>query len=266
MLNNFLKLWRGKGSGLPVTADEEALIASIDPARLPKHIAIIMDGNGRWAKKRGLPRALGHRAGVDALRNIVKLCRQLEIEYLTCYAFSTENWKRPPKEVTALMNLLVEFLQKEIDELCANYVRVSSIGRTEELPPAAQKALQMAVNKSSNNNGLILNLALNYGGRAELVEAVRQLAREVKQGLVDPEAIDENTIGRYLYTSELPDPDLLIRTSGDFRISNFLLWQLAYTEFWLTPVLWPDFKPLHLLNAIVDYQNRERRFGGIKDF
>ena len=265
MFKNILKLWRGKQPDLPRTADEEALIASIDPARLPKHIAIIMDGNGRWAKKRGLPRVLGHRAGVDALRDIVKLCSQLELRFLTCYAFSTENWKRPPKEVTALMNLLVEFLQKEIDELCANNVRVSSIGRTEELPAAAQKALEMAINKSKNNDGLNLNLALNYGGRAELVEAVRQLAREVKQGLVEPDAIDENTIGSYLYTSKLPDPDLLIRTSGDFRISNFLLWQLAYTEFWLTPVLWPDFKPLHLLNSIIDYQNRERRFGGIKD-
>ncbi|WP_066635263.1 isoprenyl transferase [Desulfolucanica intricata] len=265
MLKNLFKLWRRNEPKLPETANEEVLLKVIDPARLPKHIAIIMDGNGRWANQRGMPRAYGHRAGVESLRDIVKLCSELKIQYLTCYAFSTENWKRPPKEIEALMSLLVEYLNKEIDELCANNVRVNAIGRTEEFPYDVQKTLNMAINKSKNNKGLVLNLALNYGGRTELVEAIKLLGRDIKEGQLSPEAIDENVVQRYLYTSNFPDPDLLIRPSGDFRISNFLLWQLAYTEFWLTPVLWPDFRRIHLLQALVDYQCRERRFGGLKE-
>ncbi len=245
------------------TAEETGLLARIDRSRLPQHIAIIMDGNGRWAQRRGLPRTFGHRAGVESLRDVVKICVELGIRFLTVYAFSTENWKRPREEVNTLMDLLIEYLQREIDELCANGVRLNPIGKLEELPASAQKAVLMARERTRLNQGLTLNVALNYGSRSELVEAVRALAQKVLQGELNPREIDEEAISGHLYTAGQPDPDLLIRPSGDYRVSNFLLWQLAYTEFWLTPVLWPDFRRVHLLQAIVDFQSRERRFGGL---
>lgn len=246
-----------------VASEEESLLQTINPDRIPQHIAVIMDGNGRWAKKRGMPRSLGHRAGVESLRNIVKLCSELEVKVLTCYAFSTENWKRPRDEVSFLMDLLVEYLEKELEELHQNNVQVRAIGCLDELPVLAQKALDRSFSKTKDNSGLILNLALNYGGRKELTDAVLRIAKQIKNNEIDIENINENLINQNLYTAGLPDPDLLIRPSGDFRISNFLLWQLAYTEFWLSNVMWPDFKRIHLLQAILDYQRRERRFGGI---
>lgn len=242
---------------------EEKLLARIDRSRLPRHVAIIMDGNGRWAQRRGLPRTFGHRAGVESLRDIVRLCVELGIKYLTVYAFSTENWRRPREEVSTLMSLLIEYLQREIEELCANDIRINPIGNIEELPAAAREAVLAARERSRQNRGLIFNVALNYGSRRELVEAVRVLAEKVRRGELTPAEITAQTISDHLYTAGQPDPDLLIRPSGDYRVSNFLLWQLAYTEFWLTPVLWPDFRRLHLLQAILDFQSRERRFGGL---
>jgi len=243
--------------------DEKHLLARLDRFRLPKHVAIIMDGNGRWAQRRGLPRSIGHRAGVESLREIVKLCVELSIQTLTVYAFSTENWKRPQEEVNTLMDLLIEYLQKEIDELCANNIRVKAIGQIEKLPETARRCVHMAWERSRNNQGLTLNLALNYGSRAELVEAIQMIAEKVARRELAPQDIDEGMISSCLYTAGQSDPDLLIRPSGDCRLSNFLLWQLAYTEFWLTPVMWPDFRRMHLLQAFLDYQRRERRFGGL---
>lgn len=245
--------------------DADILIKKLDPKKLPKHVAIIMDGNGRWAKKRRLPRAFGHRAGVESLRDIVKVCCELKIGILTVYAFSTENWKRPQDEVDALMKLLVEYVNKELDELCANCVRVNPIGRLGELPADALVALNVAREKSRDNRALVLNIALNYGGRTEIVDAVQKLAARVKAGEISPEDINEKVVSDNLYTAGLPDPDLLIRPAGDFRVSNFLLWQLAYTEFWLTPVMWPDFRRIEFLQALIDFQKRDRRFGGLKD-
>lgn len=265
MYNRISRLWRQKESKVLDGADLETLLAKIDRNRMPRHIAIIMDGNGRWANARGLPRFFGHKAGVESLRDIVRACSEFKIQVLTVYAFSTENWKRPQEEINVLMDLLVEYLYKEIDELCREGVKLNPIGKLDELPAGVIEALQMAVERSKKNEGLILNLALNYGGRTEIVEAVRNIASDVKKGALSIDQIDGNTISGYLYTSGQPDPDLLIRPSGDFRISNFLLWQLAYTEFWLTPVLWPDFRRLHLVSAIVDFQSRERRFGGLKN-
>jgi undecaprenyl diphosphate synthase len=243
--------------------DEKHLLARLDRSRLPKHVAIIMDGNGRWAQRRGLPRSIGHRAGVESLREIVKLCVELDIQTLTVYAFSTENWKRPQEEVNTLMDLLIEYLQKEIDELYANNVRVKAIGQIEKLPETARRCVLMAWERSRNNQGLTLNLALNYGSRAELVETIQLIAEKVARRELAPQDIDEGVISSCLYTAGQSDPDLLIRPSGDCRLSNFLLWQLAYTEFWLTPVMWPDFRRIHLLQAFLDYQRRERRFGGL---
>ncbi|MCL6560547.1 MAG: isoprenyl transferase [Firmicutes bacterium] len=242
----------------------DELIKTLDLGRLPRHVAIIMDGNGRWARRRGMPRAFGHRAGVESLRDVVKICSELKIQVLTVYAFSTENWKRPQEEVNILMDLLVEYLNKEIDELCKNGVRINPIGRLADLPAAARSALAMAKERSRDNRGLVLNIALNYGGRTEIVDAVRAIAAKVAAGKLKTEEINEKILADHLYTAGLPDPDLLVRPSGDFRVSNFLLWQLAYTEFWLTPVMWPDFRRIHLLQAFVDFQRRERRFGGLK--
>jgi undecaprenyl diphosphate synthase len=261
MLKNLANLWRGNKD---FKHDEASLRSELDLARLPRHVAIIMDGNGRWAHRRGMPRAYGHRAGVDSLREVVRLSAELGLEVLTVYAFSTENWKRPQEEVDILMDLLVEYLHKEIDELCANNIRVRAIGKTEELPPSAREALTVAWERSRDNTGLTLNIALNYGGRTELVEAVKSIGLSVAKGNLNPGDIDEKIISDYLYTAGQPDPDLLIRPSGDFRVSNFLLWQLAYTEFWLTEVMWPDFRRVHLLQAMVDFQRRDRRFGGLK--
>ncbi len=264
MLNKIGGLWCREKKKERSAAEVENLLKIIDKNKLPKHIAIIMDGNGRWAQKRDFPRKIGHRAGVESLRDIVKVCSELNIQVLTVYAFSTENWKRPREEVNVLMELLVEYVDKEIEELCQNGVRVNPIGRLEELPPSVQQALNVALERTRVNNGLILNLALNYGGRSELVDAVRAIAVKVKERKLETVHIDDKVVSDHLYTAGQPDPDLLIRPSGDFRISNFLIWQLAYTEFWLTSVLWPDFRRVHLLRALVDYQQRERRFGALK--
>lgn len=244
-------------------ADENMLLQSVDRNNIPQHIAIIMDGNGRWARRRGMPRSFGHRAGVETLRNIVKLCSELGVQYLTCYAFSTENWKRPQDEVSFLMDLLVEYLEKEIEELHNNNVRVNAIGCLDELPRQAQQALARAFHKTGNNTGLTLNLALNYGGRREITDAVIKIVNRVTKGEIKCEEINDVLMDQSLYTAGMPDPELLIRPSGDCRISNFLLWQLAYTEFWLSDVMWPDFQRRHLLEAIVNFQQRERRFGGL---
>lgn len=260
-----LKKFTGFFSRQRHTSDEEKLLKSIEPERLPNHIAIIMDGNGRWALRRGMPRSYGHRAGVESLRTCVKLCTELGVKVLTCYAFSTENWKRPQEEVGILMKLLVEYLEKELQELHKNNVKLNAIGHLHELPQGAQRALEKAAKTTENNQGLILNLALSYGGRTEITDAVIKIANLVKNKEVEVEQINEAFISKFMYTAGMPDPDLLIRPSGEFRISNFLLWQLAYTEFWLSNVMWPDFKRVHLLQAIVDYQQRDRRFGGLKN-
>ncbi|MDR3587563.1 MAG: isoprenyl transferase [Desulfosporosinus sp.] len=231
--------------------------------RLPRHIAIIMDGNGRWAQKRALPRSMGHRAGVEALRKIVKACSNLGIEVLTVYAFSTENWKRPKDEVGVLMTLLTEYLRKELQELHQNNVLIRTMGRITDLPREALHELEHSMESTRNNTGLILNLALNYGGRSEIIDAVRKLSKDVLSGKQRIEEIDEERFSKALFTNGLPDPDLLIRTSGEMRLSNFLLWQLAYTEIVVVEELWPDFGQKALLEAIKAYQKRDRRFGGI---
>ena len=247
----------------PVITDlsEAQLLAQIDLLRLPEHIAIIMDGNGRWAKKRRLPRIAGHRAGIRAVRQAVEACARLGVPYLTLYAFSVENWKRPHLEVKLLMALLREYLKKEIGELNKQNISLGVIGRIGELPKPVQRDLENAIDKTRGNTGMRLTLALNYGARAELVDAVRALAAHLK--LNGHSEIDESAIARHLYTSALPDPDLLVRTSGEMRLSNFLLWQVAYSEIWVTETLWPDFTQLDLFQAIIDYQKRERRYGGL---
>lgn len=246
-----------------VSIKEEEILRKIDSNNIPKHIAIIMDGNGRWAKKRGLPRTIGHRAGVETIRNIVKASSKIGIKYLTLYAFSTENWKRPKDEVSALMSLLVEFLRKEIDELNSNNVVVQTIGDISQLPEICQKELDRAYDITKDNSGLKLNLALNYGGRDEIVRAINKMFSDFKAEKFKIENIDDMLISSYLDTSGMPDPDLLIRPSGEYRISNFLLWQIAYSEMWFADIYWPDFKPYHLYKAILEYQERDRRFGGI---
>ncbi|KUK10541.1 MAG: Isoprenyl transferase [Clostridia bacterium 41_269] len=232
--------------------------------KLPRHIAIIMDGNGRWAQKRMLPRSAGHREGANALKRTVEFCAQLGIKVLTVYAFSTENWKRPKTEINLLMNLLVEYLQKEMDALCKNNVKIITSGKIEELPRDAYAEILKAKSVSKNNTGLILNVALNYGSRDEILKAVKEIAALVKDGVYDIEDINYSLMEAHLYTKGLPEPDLLIRTSGEKRLSNFLLWQLAYTELFFTDTLWPDFDKKDLLEALLSYQNRERRFGGLK--
>ncbi len=233
----------------------------IDKEKLPLHIAIIMDGNGRWAKKKNLNRISGHIKGVDAVREIVTACRQLGIKVLTLYAFSVENWRRPKEEVTALMTLLKEYLMKETEEMIQNNIRLSAIGRLEDLPLDVQNTLQETRKKTEHCDGMILNLALSYGGRSEILYAVRGILSDFQKGKIKLEEINVHRLSQYLWTQGLPDPDLLIRTSGEFRISNFLLWQIAYTELYVTETLWPDFDRKELLKAIADYQSRERRFG-----
>lgn len=228
-----------------------------------RHLAIIMDGNGRWAERRGLPRVEGHRAGIEALRRVVEAAPGLGIEVLTVYAFSTENWRRPKAEVDALMALLVEFLHAETPALKAQGVRIRTIGDIAGLPPEPQAALAWAMAETREQRRLVLNLALNYGGRSEIVRAAKKLAREVAAGRLDPEAIDECRFAEALDTAGLPEPDLLIRASGEERLSNFLLWQCAYTEFWMTPTLWPDFDRGDLEMALDAYANRQRRYGGL---
>ena len=230
---------------------------------LPRHIAIIMDGNGRWARQRRLPRIAGHREGINSVREVVRVTGELGVDVLTLYVFSAENWRRPKREIGALMRLLRETTRREIEDLMRNKVRLAVIGRLQDVAPAARQVLTDAVQATAQNTGLLLNLAINYGGRTELIDAVRGLVRDVQEGDLSPEAIDEKVFEKYLYTGQLPDPDLLIRTSGEMRISNFLLWQIAYTEIYVTDVLWPDFRREHLYQAILDYQNRERRFGGV---
>ncbi|MDD3653063.1 MAG: isoprenyl transferase [Desulfotomaculaceae bacterium] len=254
-------LWRKKRSNQ--TPEAQELLKVIDKQKLPRHIAIIMDGNGRWAQRRGMPRASGHRAGIESLRDVIKLCCELNIDFLTVYAFSTENWKRPQDEVNILMGLLVEYINKEINELHQNGVRINPIGRLEELPRLALDALIKAVELTRDNKKLVLNVALNYGGRTEIIDAIRAIAANVEAGSLKAGQIDDRMVSEHLYTANQPDPDLLIRPSADFRISNFLLWQLAYTEFWFTSTLWPDFRRIHLLQALIDFQKRERRFGGL---
>jgi undecaprenyl diphosphate synthase len=244
-----------------VNISEAQLLAQIDLERLPRHIAAIMDGNGRWAKRRRLPRIAGHRAGIRAVRQAVEACARLGVPYLTLYAFSVENWKRPHAEVKLLMGLLREYLRKEIGELNRQNIRLGVIGRAAELPAPVQRDLQQALEQTRENTGLRLTLALNYGARAELIDAVRSLTDHLRRnGSI---TIDETTLSQHLYTRDLPDPDLLIRTSGEMRLSNFLLWQVAYSEIWVTETLWPDFTQQDLFRAILDFQKRERRYGGL---
>ncbi|WP_425389036.1 isoprenyl transferase [Domibacillus iocasae] len=230
---------------------------------IPVHIAIIMDGNGRWAKKRALPRIAGHNEGMKTVREITRSASQLGVKVLTLYAFSTENWKRPKLEVDFLMKLPEEFLSTFLPELIEENVRVEMIGDMEQLPDHTKKAVQNAMNRTAENDGLILNFALNYGSRTELVQAVKSIIQDVKEERLAEQDVTDATISRYLMTGHLPEPDLLIRTSGEHRLSNFMLWQLAYTEFFFTDVLWPDFSEKHLLEAIASYQKRSRRFGGL---
>ena len=240
-------------------SDEDLLLRQIDLGKLPRHIAVIMDGNGRWARKRRLPRMAGHRAGIASVREIVETCARLEVGVLTVYAFSKENWKRPKPEVDFLMDLLREYLRKEIEELHANKIRVQVVGRVHELPPSVQDELKLAIDTTRDNTGLVFNIALSYGGRAEIVDACRELLRE----RLAPEELDEDAFARRLYTGGLPDPDLVIRTGGEMRVSNFLLWQIAYAELVVAEVLWPDFRKGDLFRALLEFQRRERRFGGL---
>ncbi|MCG3193733.1 MAG: Ditrans,polycis-undecaprenyl-diphosphate synthase ((2E,6E)-farnesyl-diphosphate specific) [Thermoanaerobaculia bacterium] len=244
---------------------ERALLDSLDPARLPRHVAIIMDGNGRWAKKRHLPRVEGHRAGIASVRSTVETAARLELEVLTLYAFSVENWKRPRLEVMTLMALLKEYLKKELATLLSHDIRFQVIGRMSGLDPSVQRALQEAIDATGKCRGMLFNVALNYSGRAEIADAARRLAAEVRSGALRLDEVDEAAIAARLYTSAVPDPDLLIRTSGELRVSNFLLWQIAYAEIHVTPVLWPDFRARDLVEAIAEFQRRERRYGGVLD-
>jgi undecaprenyl diphosphate synthase len=242
----------------PVAAGSaESLLSQIDKTRLPRHIAVIMDGNGRWAKKRGLPRLLGHKAGTESVREAVKVCGELGVEALTLYAFSTENWSRPMDEVKGLMTLLIHTLRREVQDLDKSNVRLRTSGRVDKLPKDVQKELQKSIDALAGNTGLILNLALNYGGRQDIVDAANALLRAGKK------EVTEEDLSAHLSTAGLPDPDLLIRTSGEMRISNFLLWQCAYAEFHITPILWPDFRRPQIYEAVLDYQSRHRRFGGL---
>ncbi|GAB3565594.1 isoprenyl transferase [Spirosoma luteolum] len=233
----------------------------IDQSNLPQHIAVIMDGNGRWAKQQGAARIFGHRSAIKAVREVTEGCAELGIKYLTLYAFSTENWNRPKYEVDALMTLLVHTIRGEIKTLMDNNVRLSTIGHTETLPADCQRELAEAMRETAGNTGLTLILALSYSGRWEIIEAARQLAADVRDGKIGPADIDEQRFSSYLTTANIPDPELMIRTSGEMRISNFMLWQLAYSEFYMPEVLWPDFRRKHLHEAILTYQQRERRFG-----
>ena len=248
---------------VPAGTSEEDLLRAIDWKRLPRHVAIIMDGNGRWAQLRQKHRVEGHRAGIQAVRDTVETAARLGLEVLTLYAFSIENWKRPESEIATLMGLLKHYLRSELDTLLRNNIRFRVVGRGQELETDVQSELGRAQERTVANTGLQFNIALNYGGRAEIVDAVKRLVAELQARGTSPDALDEADIARHLYTAGQPDPDLLIRTSGELRISNFLLWQIAYSEIWVTDVLWPDFRRVHLLQAITDFQKRERRYGGI---
>lgn len=254
MLNNFFRNKR---------KEKNIRIENIDINNIPGHVAIIMDGNGRWAKNRGLPRVAGHRAGIKAIKEVTRIADKIDIKILTLYAFSTENWKRPKNEVKFLMNLPQEFLIKDIDELIERNVQIKVIGFNEKVPAHTLKAIREAEEKTKNNTGLILNFALNYGSRDEIINATKAIANDVLLGKLGENSINEEIISQYLLTKDYPDPDLLIRTGGEQRISNFLLWQLAYAELWFTPVYWPEFNQNDFLRAIYDYQKRSRRFGAL---
>ena len=236
----------------------------LDTSRdLPVHIAVIMDGNGRWAARRGLPRNAGHREGANTLKRVVKECNAIGIKYLTAFAFSTENWNRPRQEVNALMQLLLEFLQNAEKELAGTNIRITVIGDTDKLSEEIRNEIDRVVANTAANTGLNLVIALNYGSRCEIAAAAARIARDVREGRIEPEDVDEELFSNYLYTSGIPDPDLVIRPSGEYRLSNFLLRQSSYSEFWYSDILWPDFSKEHLYQAISDYQNRNRRFGGL---
>ncbi|MCL6493282.1 MAG: isoprenyl transferase [Ignavibacterium sp.] len=232
---------------------------------IPKHIAIIMDGNGRWAKKRGLPRVAGHKRGVDTVKDIVEACAEIGVKYLTLYTFSTENWKRPKEEVSTLMRLLLNSLKDRVDELCENDIKLTTIGDTDALPYEVQKQLKADIERTKNNKKMTLNLALSYSGRWEILEAVKKISRAVEKGDIKADEINEQLFSKFLTTKDLPDPDLVIRTSGEFRVSNFLLWQIAYSEFVITEIYWPDFNRHHLYESIRAFQKRERRFGKVSE-
>ena len=244
----------------PVTSEEAHLLEKLDLERLPRHIAVIMDGNGRWAQKRHLPRVAGHRAGTQSARTTIETCARLHVEALTLYAFSVENWRRPKAEIEFLMQLLREYLRKEMPLIQRNNIRMRFLGRTDELPEGVQKDTREATEATAGNSGMVLSIALNYGGRAEIVDAMNAILAE-RNG--NKSAVTEDELTKHLYTASLPDPDLLIRTSGEMRVSNFLLWQIAYAEIFVTETLWPDFNRPRLLEALLDFQKRERRYGGI---
>jgi undecaprenyl diphosphate synthase len=249
-----------------LTPEEQAVFSRLNPDRLPRHVAIIMDGNGRWAGKRSLKRFLGHQQGAEAVQYVVETAARVRIPWITLYAFSLENnLRRPRTEVNFLMRLLRSYLDNNVRRMTDNNIRLRYIGRTHELPQEVQEKMRWAEDETAANTGTVLTLALNYGGRSEIVDAFRGLYAEMKQKHIRPEHITEEDIHRHLYTANMPDPDLLIRTSGEMRISNYLLWQIAYTEIFVTDRLWPDFRGVHLLEAIEDYQRRERRYGGLSD-
>jgi undecaprenyl diphosphate synthase len=241
-------------------SEEDKLVRELDLSRLPRHVAVIMDGNGRWAEKRRKPRIEGHRAGAKAVQEVVESCARLGIKFLTLYAFSRENWKRPRREVALLWRLLEDYLRKQDKDLIKNRIRVQVIGRREEIPESTAKELERVEVLTKEFDRLTVVLALSYSGRTEIVDAVKKI---LQNGHIDPTHLDEEAFSRQLYTAEIPDPDLLIRTSGELRVSNFLLWQIAYSEIWITPVLWPDFRRRDVLQALVDFQKRERRFGAV---
>jgi len=247
-------------ASIPPGSPDETLARQVNFEQLPSHIAIIMDGNGRWAAQRHLPRVEGHRAGIDSVRDVVETSARLGIDVLTLYAFSVENWKRPRAEVNTLMMLLKRYIRLELSTLLQNNIRFRVIGRAEELAPDVQEELEIGIRQTAGNTGMLFNIALNYGGRAEIVDAAR---RAIAEGIAADD-LDERRFGELLYTAGQPDPDLLIRTSGEMRVSNFLLWQIAYSEIWVTETLWPDFRRRDLLDAVVAYQKRDRRYGGIK--
>lgn len=235
----------------------------LDPKRIPRHIAIIMDGNGRWATRRGLPRVMGHIQGYETVRKVVRACGELGVNCLTLYTFSTENWRRPKEETDAIMGLIETATREELPTLMENNVRLHVSGRMADLPESLQQALMESIQTTSGNTGLVLNLAINYGGRMEILHATREICRRVLDGKLQPDEVTEESFSSFLYTSELPDPDLLIRTAGELRVSNFLLWQIAYAEIWVTQTLWPDFTEKDLVCALADYQRRVRKFGAI---
>lgn len=260
MLKNF---FGQNKSGLENNSEQIALIDRIDKKHIPKHIAIIMDGNGRWAKKQNKLRAFGHYAGANILNEIVRACDDIGVEALTIYAFSTENWKRPADEVNILMELIFNRLMQELDELNKKNVRMIFSGDRSELPRKLVEAMEISTEKTKNNTGLVLNSAINYGGRAEILRAAKLFVQEVVENRVSIDSVDENNFEQYFYTAGLPDVDLLIRPGGDFRVSNFLLWQIAYAEIWVTDIFWPDFRKEDLFRAVCDFQKRDRRYGGL---